>query len=307
MTTTLPTRPASASADPAPAAARAARGRLPGSPRVAATVRRWLFFAVVLVAALLWLFPLLLVVATSLRTAGYPTVDLLRWLEGFTLANFADAWVRADMANYLVNSSIIAVIKVPLGILISAMCAFGLARFRFRFRSPLIVVIIAGAAIPLQIPLIALFRLLLDIGILDTYQGLILCYIALGIPYQVLFLMASFNRIPIELEEAAKLDGLGPWRYWWRIVMPLSVPVIASLVILDFVSTWNEFPIAITVLQTQENWTVPLGLLSFMGPFSNDYQLLTAATLIGSAPVMIVYIALQRYFVSGLTAGAIKG
>ena len=277
------------------------------SPRTAGRIRSWIFFAVVAVAAVLWLFPLLLVVATSLREFGFPTTDLLHWFDGLTFTNFAEAWERGNLGLYTLNSAMITFIKVPLGILVSSLCAFGLSRFRFRFRSPLVVIIIAGAAIPLQIPLIALFRMLLDMGMLDTYQGLILCYIALGIPYQVLFLIAAFNRIPIELEEAAKLDGLGPWRYWAKIVMPLSLPVIASLVILDFVATWNEFPIALTVLQTEENWTVPLALLSFMGPFSNEYQLLAAAVLIGAAPVMIVYIALQRYFVNGLTAGAVKG
>ncbi len=277
------------------------------SARTVGRIRRAIFFGVVALAAVLWLFPLLLVVATSVRQFGFPTTDLLHWFDGFTLENFAKAWERGNLGLYTLNSAIITFIKVPLGILVSSLCAFGLSRFRFRFRSPLVVIIIAGAAIPLQIPLIALFRMLLDFGMLDTYQGLILCYIALGIPYQVLFLIAAFNRIPIELEEAAKLDGLGPWRYWSKIVMPLSLPVIASLVILDFVATWNEFPIALTVLQTEENWTVPLALLSFMGPFSNEYQLLAAAVLIGAAPVMVVYIALQRYFVSGLTAGAIKG
>lgn len=276
-------------------------------PHTAARLRRALFFAVVLVLAVFWLFPLLLVVATSLRTSGFPGTDLLQWIDQPTLANFAAAWERGDLGNYTLNSAIVTFIKVPLGILVSSLCAFGLSRFRFRFQSPLVVIIIAGAAIPLQIPLIALFRMLLDMGMLDTYQGLILCYIALGVPYQVLFLMVAFNRIPQELEEAAKLDGLGPWRYWAKILMPLSAPILASLVILDFVSTWNELAIAITVLQTQENWTVPLGLLSFMGPFSNDYQLLAAAVLIGAAPVMIVYVALQRYFVRGLTSGAVKG
>jgi len=283
----------------------ASRTRL--APRTARRIRSWIFFGVVAVAAMLWLFPLLLVAATSLREFGFPTTDLLHWFDSFTVLNFAEAWERGNLGLYTLNSAMITFIKVPLGILVSSLCAFGLSRFRFRFRSPLVVIIIAGAAIPLQIPLIALFRMLLDLGMLDTYQGLILCYIALGIPYQVLFLIAAFNRIPIELEEAAKLDGLGPWRYWAKVVMPLSLPVIASLVILDFVATWNEFPIALTVLQTEENWTVPLALLSFMGPFSNEYQLLAAAVLIGAAPVMVVYIALQRYFVSGLTAGAVKG
>ena len=120
---------------------------------------------------------------------------------------------------------------------------------------------------------------------------------------QQFFLLAYFNQIPQELEESARIDGAGAGRYFRSVILPPSGPMLAALFVLDFVSTWNEFPIALTLLQTYDWWTVPLGLLSFLGPFTNDYQLLSSAIVIAAIPVLVVYFAMQRFFVSGLTAG----
>lgn len=270
-------------------------------------IRRVIFFAVLLFVTVVWLFPFIVVAFNSLHVAGNLGTHIAAWFSDLTTANYPRAWRTANLSMFLVNSAILAVIKVPLGLLISAMCAFGLSRFTFRFRRTTLATIIGVSAIPMQIPLIALFRMMLDIGLLDTYTGLILAYLAFGIPFQTLFMLAYFNQIPIELEESARIDGAGPWRYFWSVILPLSRPVLAALFVLDFVSTWNEFPIALTLLQTYDWWTVPLGLLSFLGPYTNDYQLLSSAIVIAAVPVLVVYFAMQRFFVSGLTAGAVKG
>ena len=267
----------------------------------------WVGFGVALVVALVWLFPILLVVLTSLHTVGLLSTDLRTWFSGLTLSNFPRAWEQAGLGQYMLNSALITIIKVPLSLVISAMCAFGLTRFRFRVRGWIYLLMIALIAVPIQIALISIFRMELDAGLLNTYVGLILAYLAFGVPFQTIFLAAYFNQVPIEIEESARIDGSGPWRYLFTILLPLSKPLLAALLLLDFVATWNEFPIALTLLQQNNLWTVPLGLLSFLGPFSTDFQLLSAAIVIAALPVVIVYVALQRFFVSGLTAGAVKG
>lgn len=270
-------------------------------------LRQASFFVALLIVAVVWLFPFAIVVLNSLHTGGNLSTNIVEWFDGLTLANFPRAWNSANLGVFVLNSALVAVIKVPLGLLISAMCAFALSRFRYRFRGGAIAVVIGASAIPMQIPLITLFGMLLDLGMLDTYQGLILAYLAFGIPFQTVFLVAHFSHVPIEIEEAARIDGCGPWRYFATVILPLARPMLAALFVLDFVGTWNEFPIALTLLQTKELWTVPLGLLSFLGPYTNDYQLLSAAMIIAAIPVLIVYFSMQRFFVSGLTAGAVKG
>jgi raffinose/stachyose/melibiose transport system permease protein len=282
--------------------------RRPASSR--ARLRRalgWLAFAVGLVLAVIWLFPILLVVLTSLHTIGLLSTDLRTWFDGLTLSNFPRAWEEAGLGQYVLNSALVTVIKVPVGLAISAMCAFGLTRFRFRFQGWISLLMIALIAVPIQIALISIFRMELDAGLLNTYVGLIIAYLAFGVPFQTIFLASYFNQVPVEIEESARIDGSGPWRYLFTILLPLSRPLLAALFLLDFVSTWNEFPIALTLLQRNDLWTVPLGLLSFTGPFSTDFQLLSAAIVIAALPVVVVYVALQRFFVSGLTAGAVKG
>jgi raffinose/stachyose/melibiose transport system permease protein len=298
--TSIATRPGTSAV--AEAGARPARRR---------RFQRWgprILALVMAVAALIWLLPLIVVIVTSLKPAsGLVDMRPLQLPHDLQLSNYVQAWKQASMSTYLVNSAMICLIKVPLGLAISAATAFGLSRFRFRMRRPLLVVVIAGSMVPLQVPLIPLFTMLLRVNLLNTYTGLILAYIAFGLPFQVIFLTAFFNQVPKEIEEAARIDGCPPWKFFLRVLLPLSKPIIASLVILDFVATWNEFPIALTVLQNSQLWTVPLGLMSFSGTFSSQYTLISAAMVIAAIPVIVLYVTLQRYFERGFVAGSVKG
>ena len=276
-------------------------------PRGMRYVLGWVGFAVALIVAVIWLFPFILVVLTAVQRVGLLSGDVTTWFHDLTLSNFPRAWAASGLGTFMLNSLLVTVIKVPLGLVISAMCAFGLSRFRYRMRGGLLILLIALIAVPIQIALISIFRMELDLGLLNTYVGLILAYLAFGVPFQTVFLTSYFNQVPVEIEESARLDGSGPWRYLFTILLPLSRPLLAALFVLDFVATWNEFPIALTLLQQNQLWTVPLALLSFQGPFNTDYQLLCSAIVIAALPVLIVYVALQRFFVSGLTAGAVKG
>lgn len=261
-----------------------------------------------LAVALIWLAPFVFIVFTSLKTqADVTTTGAFMPPLDPAFGNYSSAWGRGNFANAFFNSAIITVIKVPLGLILSAMAAYALAKIPLKSGKALLLLVVFGTMIPFQVMLAPLFTLVNSLGLIDTYPGVILPYIAFGVPYQVFILHGFFKGIPKELSEAALIDGASHFTIFRRIFLPVCLPVLAALLILDFVSTWNEFAMALVLLQDQHMWTLPLGLMSFQGQFSNDYGQLNAAIIMTVLPATLVYLIFQRYFVSGLTSGAVKG
>ena len=266
-----------------------------------------LWISLVLVA-IIWIAPFIFIFFTSLKSNGEvmassafaPPVNV-------HTPNYTGAWDRGNFSTTLWNSVIITFVKVPLGLLISAMAAYALARIRLRWQKGLLLFVLFGTMIPFQVMLAPLFTLVNSLGLINTYVGIILPYLAFGVPYQVFILQGFFRAVPRELSEAALIDGASHITVFRRIFLPISIPVLSALLILDFVSTWNEFAMALVILQDSDMWTLPLGLMSFQGQFSNDYGQLNAAIVMTVLPAIIVYLIFQRYFVSGLTSGAVKG
>lgn len=260
------------------------------------------------VLALIWVAPALFIVVTSMKS----TVDVMN-TSAFTpptelfLKNYPSAWVRGHFDVTFRNSIIITLVKVPLGLMLSAMAAYALARVQMPAKKALLALLIFGTMIPFQVMLAPLFSLVNKLGLLNTYIGLWLPYIAFGVPYQVFILHGFFKEVPRELSEAALIDGASHFTTFRRIFLPISLPVLAALLILDFVSTWNEFAMALVIMLDGKNWTLPLSLMVFQGEFGSDYGPLNAAIVTTVAPAVVVYLLFQRYFVGGLTTGAIKG
>lgn len=266
-----------------------------------------LWIALILVA-MIWVAPFVFIVFTSLKTpAAVTSTGAFMPPTELAFQNYADAWSRGNFASSFFNSVIITVIKVPLGLALSAMAAYALAKIKLRISKALLLLVVFGTMIPFQVMLAPLFTLVNSFGLIDTYPGVILPYIAFGVPYQVFILHGFFKGIPKELSEAALIDGATHFTIFRRIFLPVCLPVLAALLILDFVSTWNEFAMALVLLQDQHMWTLPLGLMSFQGQFSSNYGQLNAAIVMTVLPATIVYLMFQRYFVSGLTSGAVKG
>lgn len=258
--------------------------------------------------ALVWLVPFAFVVLTAIRGQG----ELLR--EGpfsipseLRLSNFVKAWDVGNFSTYFRNSLIVTGLKVPLGILISSLAAYALAKMRFPFRDRVFLLFLLGLAIPVHVTLMPLFTLLRQLGLINTLAALFPPYLAFGLPLHIFILRGYFRSIPDELREAALIDGASEWQIYWRIIMPLATPALATVFIIDVLATWNELLIALVLLSSESVRTVPLGLLNFQGQFSSSQTQLNAGILIGIVPVLIVYMLFQRYLVSGLTAGAIKG
>lgn len=265
----------------------------------------WISLVLVLI---IWMIPFIFMVFTSLKTRGeLMTGSPFALPEQWVFENYADAWERGNLVKYGLNSMLIAFTKVPLGLFLASLAAYGFARLRLPFNRLVFLLVVMGTLIPIQVALGPLFRIILGLGLLNSYVGILLPYIAFGVPYQIFILHGFFRNIPFELDEAAYMDGASAFGVYWRIILPLATPAMAALFILDFVATWNEFAIALVILQSKEAWTIPLGLMSFQGQFGIQYHQLNAAIVMSILPVLIVYMLFQRYFVQGLTAGAVKG
>lgn len=284
--------------------------RVPADPR-RQRPRDWVgigLWAALGVTALLWFLPMLLMFLTSVKTKEDLTARPMWALpQEWAWGNYAQAveignlWVTAG------NSALIALIKVPLGLAIAAAAAFALSRIRFRGARILLAVIAIGSMIPIQVGLGPLFTTMLTAHLLDSRLGLVLPYLAFGIPYQIFVLYGFFRSVPEELEESARIDGSSTFRIFWQIILPLAKPALAALFVLDFVATWNEYAMATTLLISKENATIPLAVQSFSTQWGTDYGPLNAFLFMSAIPVLLVYLLFQRYFVQGAFAGAVKG
>jgi len=271
-------------------------------------VSRALISLLLIVAALVWFLPFILLITTGIRTTqDFQTGGPVSIPAEFTFQHFIDAWTTGDFATTYTNTILLALVKVPLGVLVSALMAYALARLKVRFRAAVLFLVLLGLTIPIYIALVPLFNTVKAMGLIDNIFGLLGPYLAFGIPFEVLVLYTFFRQLPDEIFEAARMDGAGSWRVFFQIVLPLSLPALATVFILDAVGTWNELLMALTIISSDENKTLPLGMLNFSGQFTTNYNGLAAAILIGILPILIAYALLQRYIVSGLTAGAVKG
>jgi raffinose/stachyose/melibiose transport system permease protein len=257
--------------------------------------------------ALIWIAPFVFIIFTSLKTnaavmgsaAFSPPTEL-------AFDNYSGAWARGEFSTTAFNGALISAIKVPLGLFLSAMAAYALARIEMPGKKLAFLAIVFGTMIPFQVMLAPIFRQVNAFGLINTYPGIILPYLAFGVPYQVFILHGFFSAVPKELSEAARIDGAGHFTIFRRIFLPISLPALSALFILDFVATWNEFAMALVILQDRDMWTLPLGMMNFQSQFQANYGQLNAAIVMTVLPAAIVYLMFQRYFVSGLTSGAVK-
>jgi len=270
-----------------------------------ARIGLWIALVVTLI---IWCLPLVFIIFTSLKTEpqilGEPVFSLPTTPD---FGNYAQAVQDGNLWQVGTNSLIIALIKVPVGLAISAAAAFALARIRFRRHRLVLAAIAIGSMVPIQAVIAPLFQIINGAGLLSTDIGVILPYIGFGLPYQTFILYGFFRQIPDELDESARMDGASYFRLFWQIILPLSRPALAALFILDFVATWNEYGMALVLLQDQGSWTVPLAIQGFTSQFTSSYGPINAFTIMTMLPVLIVYLLFQRYFVSGAFAGSVKG
>lgn len=279
---------------------------------------RW---TVILVALFFALFPVVWIISASFNTNGSMVSQTLI-PEGVTSFNELTVNYRELFNNeqipfwlWMRNSIIISVTSTILILFITAMSAYAFSRFRFRGRRNLLLSIFLIQVFPNILAMVALYLMLLQIGKhipmlgLDTYGGLIMIYLGGGMAMNIWLMKGFFDTIPRDIDESAMVDGATYWQSFWYLIFPLVRPIMAVVGLLSFVGIFNDFVLARIMLSERENWTLMVGMFSFVqgGEFSTEWGIFAAGSLIASVPVVILYLALQRFIVGGLTVGAVKG
>ena len=278
--------------------------------------------AILLIATLVTIYPILWVLTIalsgkqSLAIADLPAEpavsDRLRavipWPETISLANFRSLFSDQPFTRWLVNSAIVAAATTVLGIVLAATAGYAFSRFRFPGRRTGLMSFLVSQMFPGVLTLIPLYIIVVKwLGLGSTRIGLVLVYTTTAIPFCVWMLKGYFDTIPRDLEEAALMEGASPLVIFWRIVVPLAKPAIAVTALFSFMTGWNEFILAATFMDKENMYTAPVGLRFFVGGFSQQWGYFAAGAIVVSIPIVALFFFLQRYLVSGLTAGSVKG
>ena len=270
------------------------------------TPGRIALLACALLLALLWVLPLAWALATSLKPENETTDTPLHWIGSeITFDAYRQVWASGDLTRWMLNTAYIASVTTVLTVVLSAMAAYGFSRTQFRGRKVLYGLVLAGIMVPPQVLIAPLFAEMVALNLVDTYWGVILPQVA--VPAMVFILVKFFEAVPRELEEAAYVDGAGRWRVFWRIVMPLSRPVLSAVGIFTFIQTWNNFLWPFLVTTDPNGMTLPVGLVNVQSTYGVRYAQVMASVIIGGLPLLIVFVFFQRQIVRGVAHTGIAG
>ncbi|WP_337004474.1 MULTISPECIES: carbohydrate ABC transporter permease [unclassified Microbacterium] len=226
--------------------------------------------------------------------------------DTFSFDAYVAIFTNPETMRFFLNSYVVAGSVTILTLIVAIQAAYAFSRFEFRGKRILNVVIVSVQAVPPITLLIPYFGLMVALGLYNSYAGLILTYMVFTLPYAIIMMTGYFNTLPKELDEAVRVDGAGSMTALWRILVPISVPGIVSVGIYTFMIAWNEYLFALTLTRTIDMRTVPIGIQLLMGQHSYEWNQIMAMSVLGSIPVLILFLFFQRYFISGLTAGSVK-
>ncbi|QPL05610.1 MULTISPECIES: carbohydrate ABC transporter permease [Actinomyces] len=226
--------------------------------------------------------------------------------EDSSFAAYLSIFHDPEKIRFFVNSYLVALTVTALTLVVGIMAGYAFSRFEFPGKRVLNVIVISVQAVPPITLLIPFFGLMVTLRLYNTYQGLILTYMVFTLPYAIIMLTGYFNTLPRELDEAAKVDGTSTFGALWKVLVPISVPGIVSVGIYTFMIAWNEYLFALTLTRTNNMRTVPIGIQLLMGQHSYEWNEMMAMSVLGSIPVVVLFIFFQRYFIGGMTAGSVK-
>jgi ABC-type glycerol-3-phosphate transport system permease component len=267
---------------------------------------QFLKHAVLLIAVFIALVPTIYMVMTALKSDDEYTFNKIGFPHALVLDHFDVVFFQSPFFQWMGNSAILAVGSVVLSTVVSCLGSYAIARMQFPGRQLLFSISVALMAIPPVVMVVPLFVLYTRLELISTYQGAILIYAGLITPFSVYLLTTFFRTLPKELFEAARIDGAGDFLILWRIVLPLSLPALLTLVVVNALYVWNDLLIAVLFLQDDAKRTLMAGISVFQGRYENQIPLVMAGMVVASAPMMILYITFQKYFIRGLMAGAVK-
>jgi raffinose/stachyose/melibiose transport system permease protein len=269
------------------------------------TLRTGLTEGVMIVVALIFLFPIYILVNLAVRPVSDLSSPVLPTTSP-TFDNFANAWQQASLGGAIVNSAIITVSSVLIIVFLASMAAYPIARITARWSSASFYLFMVGLLIPFQLGLIPLYKTMRDTGLLGTIVPLIIIYVGLRLPFSLFLYVQFLRQIPMDYEEAAALDGCSRIQAFFRVVFPLLRPVTGTVVILNGLFAWNDFLTPLLYLSGSGNQTIPVAIYTFVGEFATQWQLVFAALIIGALPVLIAFFFIQKSLIQGLASG-VKG
>jgi ABC-type glycerol-3-phosphate transport system permease component len=285
--------------------AAAPRSRRPLAPSRRSSVLR---YVVLTLGAAVMVMPFVYMLATSFKTQTYVLTIPPQFIpHPATLQNYRQVWTTQGFAHYFVNSLVVAVASTAVSLLLSSMMAYAFARFRFPGRELLFRLLLLGLMVPAMMLIIPQFVLAKHLHLIDSLTGLVVFYAGSTLSLNTFLLRGFFQAIPAELEEAMEVDGAGAVSRYWRLILPLSRPVLATCTIFTFLASWDEFSWALTTITTPGKRTLPIAIALFQGQNSTLWGLVFAASIIAVVPVIVIFLVFQRHFVQGLTSGAVKG
>jgi raffinose/stachyose/melibiose transport system permease protein len=284
---------------------------VPDERSAAATGRRvvasTLRLVVLVAVALFIVVPVMFAVLGGFKDSAQLAADPVALPDPWVTSNYTDILTAPTFWQQLGNSLLIAVISTVLVVSFSSLAAFVFARRAFPGREVLFTLFTFGLLFPIAVAILPLFVLVRTLGLLDNPLGIALPEAAFGLPLTILILRPFFRSIPTELEDAASIDGCGPFGFFWRVLMPLSRPALATVAVLALVYSWNLFILPLVMLSSEANWTLPLGLTNYSTQYTTDTARILAYTTLALVPALLFYLVAERQLVGGLTGGAIKG
>ncbi len=264
------------------------------------------FVAFILLAiAAFTIFPLIWLVLTSIRPANTVFTGGF-WPTSISFSAYARAWNSTDFGLHFANSLWITLATVLGVVVFASLAGYAFAKLRFPFKNVIYVLLLATLMMPSTSLIIPLYLQLKNLGLLNTQIGLVVLYVSSSAPFSMFLMRAFFETLPDELTQAARIDGAGEFAIFWRIVLPLARPGLATVIIFQFLQTWNEFIYANTVLQNTDELPLQPVLFGLVGQYQTDWPTLCAGLTMSIVPVVLVYVWMQRQFVAGMTLGAVK-
>lgn len=264
-------------------------------------------YVVLIAIACIFIFPFIWLISTSLKDSTQSTFSFPPNFipNPFSGENYVDALTQVPFVKYIVNSFALIVLMVPAHIFLTALSAFPLARMQFAGKNIIFYLIIGTMFLPVEGKLIPLYLTIERLGMTDSWSGIILPGLVGG--FSIFLMRQAYMAISMEIDEAAIIDGCGPFGVWWKIILPLTKPTMAALSIFSFISVWNSFMWPLIVLRSDNLYPISLGLAYLAGTFGNDVKTMTAGTVLSIIPVAVFYLIMQKHFVAGLQAGSVKG
>jgi multiple sugar transport system permease protein len=251
--------------------------------------------------------PVLWMLSTSFKANGEVFQNPPKLItKGFSLGAYKEIFTNGEQLRFFANSYIVAIAVTIATLIVAILAGFAFSRFRFPLQRTINAVIVSVQAVPPITLVIPYFGLVVALGLYNTYPGLILTHMVFTLPYAIIMTTAYLNTLPKELDESVKVDGGSSWTALWRILVPISVPGLIAVGVYTFMISWNEYLFALTLTRTDDMRTVPIGIQLLMGQHSYEWNQMMAMSILGSIPVLVLFLLFQRRFIGGLTAGAVK-